>query len=420
MNESKRNANKIIALCWISYAISYVGRLNYSACMSEIMSDMAIESSFAGTISTVFLGAYGLGQLINGLLGDRISPKFMIFTGLFGAGIANILMGLAGKPALLLIFWCANGIFNSMLWSPVIRAFAIWLSKDYQKIAGLRIPSTIPAGKIASYLISSIGLHFLSWRLTFVLIGGILILFAFIWFVGIGTLRDYINSFTQSGKNATVANATTTPQKPKTMSLAKCILTTGLVFAVFNIFANGMIKDGVTQWVPTYLKTMFSVGSSTAAALTMVLPLVELLGAVVAYKILDKVENEFTTCAIMWTICLAAISILALIGKNNIFSAVGLVAVSTSTMLGVNNMILTVIPLKFAKVGRSASVTGFLNACSYLASAVSSLIFGLIAENYGWNNTVYSWCIIAVFGTLTAFMGINFWQKGKKRIEENL
>jgi sugar phosphate permease len=122
----------------------------------------------------------------------------------------------------------------------------------------------------------------------------------------------------------------------------------------------------------------------------------------------------------MWTICLAAISILALIGKNNIFSAVGLVAVSTSTMLGVNNMILTVIPLKFAKVGRSASVTGFLNACSYLASAVSSLIFGLIAENYGWNNTVYSWCIIAVFGTVTAFIGINFWQKGKKRIEENL
>ena len=417
MNETvKKGAGKLVLLCWFAYAVSYIGRLNYSACMSDIMSEMQIAKDFAGTISTGYLAAYGCGQLVNGILGDKINPRYMIFVGLIGAGSANILMGISQNKWMLLVFWCLNGIFNSMLWSPVIRAFAEWLPKEKQPAAGANIQSTIPAGKIASYLISSLCLHFLSWRITFAVIGCILISYAFVWYFGIGKMKNYIADvviFKQTEDNIVQNNE---PKKNKSVSLVKCIIATGLIFAVINIFANGMIKDGVTQWVPTYIKDMFSVGSDTASAVTMILPVVELGGAYLSQIIFKKLKNEMSTCAVMWTICTIAIGCLILFGKANMISAVALVAISTSSMLGVNSMLLTFIPLNYANVGRSASVTGFLNACSYIASAASSIVFGFIAEKSGWNATMYSWLIISAVGLISATFAISVWSRGKKKI----
>ena len=148
----------------------------------------------------------------------------------------------------------------------------------------------------------------------------------------------------------------------------------------------------------------------------MVLPIVELAGAAVAQKIFNKLKNEMSTCAVMWVICAVAMGGLVLFGKNNVISAVVLMAISTSSMLGVNNMLLTFIPLSYADVGRSASVTGFLNACSYIASAVSSLTFGLISEKWGWNTTMYSWLGISFAGLLVSTFAISVWSKGKKKI----
>lgn len=419
MNESiKKGAGRLIMFCWFAYAVSYIGRLNYSACMSDIMADMNIMKDFAGTISTGYLASYGCGQLINGLLGDRINPRYMIFTGLLGAGCANILMGTARNQWMLLVFWCLNGICNSMLWSPVIRAFAEWLPKAKQPSAGAHIQSTIPAGKIASYLISSLCLHFLSWRITFAVIGCILIGYGFVWFFGTGRMQNYIAEVTAFKRTEETAEAAAPAEEKKnrSVSLIKCVVATGLLLAVVNIFANGMIKDGVTQWVPTYIKDMFSVGSDTASAVTMILPVVELGGAYLSQMIFRKLKNEMSTCTVMWIICTIAIGALILFGKSNMISAVALVAVATSSMLGVNSMLLTFIPLNFAGVGRSASVTGFLNACSYIASAASSIVFGFIAQNRGWNATMYSWLVISAAGLVSAAVGIGVWTRGKKKI----
>ena len=47
--------------------------------------DGILTDAFTGVILASFKIAYGAGQLVNGLLGTRISPKYMIATGLIGA-----------------------------------------------------------------------------------------------------------------------------------------------------------------------------------------------------------------------------------------------------------------------------------------------------------------------------------------------
>jgi sugar phosphate permease len=96
--------------------------------------------------------------------------------------------------------------------------------------------------------------------------------------------------------------------------------------------------------------------------------------------------------------------------------AVVFLALTTAAMLGANNMFLTFIPLNFCKVGRASSVTGFLDACSYLASALSGVTIGVIADNYGWNTTVLVWAAVAVSGAVISLIGVSYWKKGKEKL----
>lgn len=405
-------------LCWIAYFVSYIGRLNYSACMPAIMPELGISKTFAGTISTGFLACYGAGQLLNGILGDRISPKLMIGVGLGGVGLMNISMGLSFSPYFMLVVWCLNGIFNSMLWSPIIHCFSEWLPEDRQQKCGVRLSATIPAGSIVSYLISSASLRFLGWRWAFVICGGILLCYCAVWFAGITSIKPYISLVISQRTERRAASSSPEAGGVNRPSLLPLIAATGLVFAVVGILFNGILKDGVTQWVPTYVSDFFAVSPSTATAITMILPVINLTGAYAASYLNRKFfRNEMATCVSLFAVSIAALAMLFFFGKYSMVAAVVFIAMSTASMLGVNSMLLTFIPLHFGAVGRSSSVTGFLNACSYIASALSSVTIGFIAQNCGWNLTVISWIGVALFGTLACLAGVRFWAKGLKKLE---
>jgi len=78
----RKYVRRLFLLCWLVYCVSYIGRLNYSSAMAQLISEGFLTASQAGFISMVYFFAYGTGQMINGFLGDRVNPKRMIFAGL--------------------------------------------------------------------------------------------------------------------------------------------------------------------------------------------------------------------------------------------------------------------------------------------------------------------------------------------------
>ena len=83
-------------LCWIVYFSIYPGRLNFSAGMSEMLETGCWEKGQLGSVAAAFYLAYGIGQYPSGLLGDRISPKWMIGAGVCGSALINALFPAAG------------------------------------------------------------------------------------------------------------------------------------------------------------------------------------------------------------------------------------------------------------------------------------------------------------------------------------
>ena len=419
-NELNKSVRRLFLLCWFAYSMSYIGRLNFSACMAQIAAEGSLTKAYLGSIGTGFLACYGAGQLVNGIIGDRISPKYMVGIGLFGAGFANILMGLNSAPVLMFFIWCANGWFNSMLWSPIVRVLSEWLPKANQSKAGVNISTTIPVGTIASYMLSSVILAAAGWRAVFITDGTLLVGASLIWFGGISSIKEYISKregIKTHGETSPAGEGTALPNSGKARSMPALIIGTGLIFAVLAILFNGILKDGVTLWVPTYITEFFSVEPKFSAALSIILPVVSLAGAYSALWLNKRyINNEMATAGVLFAVSAVAFVCLFLFGKLNIVFAVTLIAVSLSSMLGVNAMLLTFIPFHFSRLGKSASITGFLNACSYFASAVSSVTIGVIAEKSGWNMTVLSWLAVALLGTVICFAGKSFWGRGRSRI----
>ena len=118
----------LFLLCWCSYFCAYIGRLNYSAALTDMIQSEGFGKGEAGLIGTAFFFAYGAGQFVSGFLGDRLPAKWLVFMGLFCSSICNLLMSQSSNIGIMIGVWCVNGLVQALIWSPMLR-----LVTDYCK-----------------------------------------------------------------------------------------------------------------------------------------------------------------------------------------------------------------------------------------------------------------------------------------------
>ena len=108
------------------------------------------------------------------------------------------------------------------------------------------------------------------------------------------------------------------------------------------------------------------------------------------------------------TVALAAIR---LAGNRFLPATVLLFALITASMMAVNTIFVNLLPLKYEKLGRVSTVSGFLNSVAYTGTAVSTFTIGVMVDRWGWNATVTSWAAVTAFALM-----ICFWY-GRKRVK---
>lgn len=70
-----------------------------------------------------------------------------------------------------------------------------------------------------------------------------------------------------------------------------------MLILLFPIMVHGMLKDGVTTWVPTYISENFLTSPSFSVLITTLLPIFNLAGAYLARYIYQKCKNNETRAA---------------------------------------------------------------------------------------------------------------------------
>lgn len=207
----------------------------------------------------------------------------MIATGMTGSGLCNLAMEFAGGVGSMAVIWCLNGFLQSMIWSPIVRTIGEWFPNDYRKKAAANIQTTTAVGTLAAYALTSLMLLLAGWRAAFfaasllVTAAGIFVFFA---------MRGVEARHREDRDRLFAADALEAekdrekgPHLQK-VSFFSLVISGGLLVMAVPIIANGIIKDGVVMWVPTFVSESFGLSSSISVLLTMVLPVVNLSGCI--------------------------------------------------------------------------------------------------------------------------------------------
>ena len=106
---NKCGADILIFTCWLIYSVSYIGKVNYSANIGGIIDFFNVSKAEAGIPPTFFFFAYGVGQVVNGILCKRYNTKWVIFSSLFISAVINLLVALTVNFGFIKWLWMING-----------------------------------------------------------------------------------------------------------------------------------------------------------------------------------------------------------------------------------------------------------------------------------------------------------------------
>ena len=151
------------------YTFYFTCNNNLGVAADRIQQSFDLSNATFGILFTIFTLGFGLGQFFSGYLGDRYSPKLLMFLGAIGATAANIGFGLSSGMKPFAIFWAINAVSMSMGWSPGCSVLFRWIpQKRWGLFMGL-FDAFAFLGGIIIYPVAGFAITFLSWRAAFFL-----------------------------------------------------------------------------------------------------------------------------------------------------------------------------------------------------------------------------------------------------------
>ena len=383
-------------ICFAVYFASYCTRINYGAAIIAVAADLGIAKNIAGIASTGLFITYGTGQLVSGILGDRMPPHRLIFGGLFGAAIINVCMGFSQSIYPMIALWCVNGFFQAMLWPPLVRIMSELLDADDYKKAVITVSVGSTAATILIYLLVPLCITVSGWRLVFFLCASLGAVVALVWLFYVRSLRS--GGF-YSGEPVRRAAAAAAADGGSVRSFRQLVLLSGLIPIICAIILHGTLRDGVQTWMPAFIDETYHLGASISILTTVILPIF----ATLSYPVATWLKSRFggselgSACFLFALSGSCALLLLAFLNVSPLI-AIPLMAVVNGSMHGINLMLISHVPQRFTKYGCVATVSGLLNSATYVGSAVSTWGIALLSESRGWFFTIAVWACIAAAG----------------------
>ena len=383
----KKRVSYLIWLCWLVYTCSYIGKINYSANKTLVMDFYGVDKAQAGLVSTFFFFAYGVGQVVHGMFCKKYNIRWMIFGSLLVSATANVIVGFCQNFEIVKFVWLLNGFSMSVLWPTLIRFLSETLPKDDMKQASITMGTTVAVGTMIIYalsaLMASININF---KAVFYIAAAIFVVVALVWASFCMPLQNKVKMQADAEEVSQQAtNATQTQEMPTTKGIEKSlILLCAVTLGIFGVMTN-LVKDGLTEWVPTILKEQYKLDDSLSIILTLSLPMVAIFGNALAVKVHKKIPDFVFQCAVNFLLagCIIVGVIVGLALNQFVLTVIGFAAVCL-LVSSCNSVITSVFPLFMKGKVNSGRMAGLLNGCCYVGSTITTYGLGWIADNFGW------------------------------------
>ena len=394
--KNKRFASRLILLLAATYMVSYVTRINFGAIISEMADATGFGKSALSMSLTGSFICYGAGQLLSGVLGDQISPKRLVSLGLGLSVLMNLLILMCQNPNQMLAVWCVNGLAQAFLWPPMVRMMSALLSQEDYRSAVTKVNWGGSFGTIFVYLAGPAIIVTAGWKGMFHFAAAAGAVMLVIWNLAAQDVRPEPKTTTRHVRAGGAEKALPMVLLP--------------VMAV--IVLHGMLRDGVTTWMPSFIAESYHLDNEISILTGVVLPVFSILSLQIMQKLYGRAfQNPLVGAAVLFGLgSLCGLGLHLLCGESAGVSVL-LSATLTGCMHGINLLLVCMVPAFFAKYGNISTVSGVLNACTYIGSAISTYGVAALSEGMGWKTTILIWGIIALAGFLICLGSIRPWKK---------
>ena len=414
--KKKLSVGSLTFLLSLVYFTSYITRKNLGVIITAYEAGTGFANNLIGIALTCLSVTYGIGQVVNGYMGDRTQPQNLITCGLVIVTLMNLLLPLLSfSITLVWVLWAINGFAQAMMWPPIVKILACDLSdKDYGRSILIVSCASALATVCLSLLSTPIIKLFDSWQAVFFISAGIGVITTIYWFF----MKNGCGHFDTS---PTMIKSSDKTVKQK-LNIPKIALLP-LVFIFFAIILQGMLRDGIEPLLPIYLTNALNVNADDAIIITLAPAVLTFVFYYVSLWLYKRFfENEVTLGGILFGVSAFFAIVLALmfiilkidvdaIDANNIgfaeIAPIICLTLITSTMHGVNLMLNTQVPKRFKKYGNVSTFAGVLNACTYIGSAIAFPLF----LSLDWFATVIICAGITIAGAVCCFIAVPRWQK---------
>ncbi|MDA3625487.1 MFS transporter [Saccharopolyspora sp. WRP15-2] len=365
-----------------------------------IRAEFGMSATTYGMISSATYLLTMISCLLIGLSGRRISTRVV----LLGCGllctIGQIPAALAAGAVMLVLSRVVVGTAEGPTVPLAHNAAYSWFPADRRGMPAAVITSGASFAKIALLPVISLLVVAFGWRIGFVAIGVIAVVWTTVWFF-IGRPGPY------AGSDHSAGGASSSDR-----SWMRGLRTPTMLACLFATFAQGALAAVVFTWLPSYFQNGLGYSATTAGVL-FALPSVAGVGALVLIGgIGDRLMRAGASAKVgrgrVGGICLllSGVVLAAIPAIDAPVVAVAAVTLGYGFSVAVNTVTFPVVSELFS-ASRRAGALAMITAASAAAGIVSPLVAGRLVDTAAAPGSGYTASFL-VFGTLLAVGGLIF------------
>lgn len=391
MSDETRRRNVVWGATWLAYASYYLGRKTFSSAKHALEAAKLLDVTQLGYIDSGYLGAYALGQFLNGVLGDRVGARRLVGFGLMASAGLCALFGASSSALLLMLLFTLNGVAQATGWPGVTRAMTEWTTPQNRGTVMGFWSTCYQAGPLLAGPFAGLLIHAYGWRAAFQIPAAIMI--------GVACL---VLLLVRPGPTPVGESAPESEQARAERRAAQREVVKNRVLWSYgaSYFCIKFMRYALQLWLPYYLQKKLGYPDNVASYVAAAFEAGGLVGVIGIGMLSDRRWGRVGLSTVSLLVLALALLSCALLLGTSLWLNVVLLAFLGLFLFAPDSILCGAAAQDAGGRHAASMATGFVNGLGSFGALLVGLMVPSMAKSYGWNALFPCLVGVAVLGAL--------------------
>lgn len=381
-----KNAFCIGIICVLAYVACYFAKNLLGVVSPYMIEEGFYDIQYIGLLSTANMLFYAIGQLVNGIIGDKIHAKYMVSGGLLLTGICYMIMTFSEMRIVVTAVYSLSGFFLSMLYAPMMKVIA----ENTRSIYAIRCSLGLTFASLAGTPIAGMLAILFQWKMVFVICSCFMVIMGILCFI----------FFTMFEKAGIIKRNTMRKDTSKGAGI-RVLIQHAIIKFSFVAILTGIVRTSVVFWIPTYLSQYLELSTTSATTIFTMMTLAQSAAPYINMVLIyDKLLKRNMNRMLILMFGFSAVSFAIMFVVPNAIVNILCLFLAVLTASGASSILWNAYCPSLKETGMVSSATGYLDFLSYAAAALANQLFANAVSQIGWGNLILIWSALMFVGVL--------------------